>query len=66
LSLVASVLAGYAMTGGARARRLHAAAFALVLTATVYVILDLEYPRGGLIRVDAADQLLADVRAKMQ
>ena len=66
LALVSSVLAGYAMAGGARARRMHAAAFALVLTATVYVILDLEFPRGGLIRIDSADQLLVDARAKMR
>lgn len=66
LALISSVLAGYAMSGGARARRLHSVAFALVLTATVYVILDLEYPRAGLIRVDAADQLLVDVREKMR
>ncbi len=66
LALVASVLAGYAMAGGARARRIHAAAFALVLSATVYVIVDLEYPRAGLIRIDTADQLLVDVRAKMR
>ena len=66
LALISSVLAGYAMAGGVRARRIHAAAFALVLSATVYVIIDLEYPRAGLIRIDAADQLLVDVRAKMR
>jgi hypothetical protein len=35
------------------------------MAVTVYVIIDLEYPRLGLIRVDAADQLLRDVRAGM-
>jgi len=30
------------------------------------VILDLEYPRVGLIRLDAADQLLVDVRESMR
>ena len=30
-----------------------------------YVILDLEYPRLGLIRVDAADQVLMDLRKSM-
>lgn len=66
LALVASVLAGYAMAGGVRARRIHAAAFALVLSATIYVIVDLEFPRAGLIRIDAADQLLVGVREKMR
>ena len=32
-------------------------------TLAVYVILDLEYPRLGLIRVDAADALLKDLRS---
>jgi hypothetical protein len=40
--------------------------FALVVSATFYVILDLEYPRLGIIRVDASDQLLYDVRKTMK
>ena len=31
-----------------------------------HVIVDLEFPRLGLIRVDAADQALADLRASMK
>jgi hypothetical protein len=65
LALVAAVLAGYGMSAS-RSSRLHPVAFALVLTATVYVILDLEYPRVGLIRIDAADQLLVEVRERMR
>jgi hypothetical protein len=30
------------------------------------VILDLEYPRLGLIRVDASDQMLIELRASMK
>jgi len=67
MALVAAVLAGYGMAAsGARYSRVHPLAFALVLTATVYVILDLEYPRVGFIRIDAADQLLVDVRESMR
>jgi len=36
--------------------------FAFIIAITVYVILDIEYPRLGLIRVDAFDQALVDVR----
>ncbi|HVQ75688.1 MAG TPA: hypothetical protein VMT79_09145 [Candidatus Binatia bacterium] len=32
----------------------------------VYVIVDLEYPRFGLIRVDAFDRVLVDLRRSMQ
>ena len=39
--------------------------FALVMAFSVYVILDIEYPRFGLIRVDAFDQALVDLRESM-
>jgi hypothetical protein len=32
----------------------------------VYVILDVEYPRLGFVRIDAIDHLLVDVRAGMK
>ena len=32
----------------------------------VYVILDIEYPRLGLIRVDAVDQVLVELRESMK
>lgn len=40
--------------------------FAAMVAATVYVIFDIEYPRFGLIRVDAADQVLIELRESMQ
>jgi hypothetical protein len=39
--------------------------FALVVAFAVYVIMDMEYPRLGLIRVDAFDQALVDLRKSM-
>jgi len=44
----------------------HSTACAAVLTAAIYLIIDLEFPRAGLIRIDAADQLLVDVRDSMR
>jgi hypothetical protein len=65
LALASALLAGYAM-GGAKTREwLHMFAFAAVLAITVYVIFDLEYPRLGLIRIGAFDQVLVDVRESM-
>lgn len=65
LALVCSLLAGYGL-GGAKDRNLiHILGFSLVLTITVYVIIDMEYPRLGFIRVDSFDQALVDVRAAM-
>jgi hypothetical protein len=65
LALAASLLAGYGMAGSKMRRWLHMVGFALVMAVAVYVILDMEYPRLGLIRVDAFDQALIDLRASM-
>jgi hypothetical protein len=65
LALAASLLAGYGMTGSKVRSWLHMLGFALVMAFAVYVILDLEYPRLGLIRVDAFDQALVDLRKSM-
>lgn len=66
LSLGCAMLAGDAMAGGSHRPLGHMLAFAVVIAVTVYIILDLEFPRGGWIRVDAADQALVDVRAQMR
>jgi hypothetical protein len=66
LTLACSVLAGYGMAGARSRSVLHFVGFAAILTLTVYVILDYEFPRVGLIRLDAADRLLADVRQSMK
>jgi hypothetical protein len=65
LALAASLLAGYGMTGSRVRSWFHMLGFALVMAFAVYVILDIEYPRLGLIRVDAFDQALVDLRASM-
>ena len=63
-SLVAALLAGYEMAAGSRSW-VHIIGFSLVLAMTVYVILDVEYPRIGFIRIDQADQVLIDLRKSM-
>jgi len=65
LALAASLLAGYGMTGSKVRRWFHMLGFALVMAFAVYVILDIEYPRLGLIQVAAFDQALVDLRASM-
>ncbi|MBF0527807.1 MAG: DUF4239 domain-containing protein [Deltaproteobacteria bacterium] len=65
-SLIGSLLAGYGMAGGKERSWLHMAAFVLIISLTTFVILDLEFPRLGLIRIDAADQILIDLRKSMQ
>ncbi|MGE5304818.1 MAG: DUF4239 domain-containing protein [Alphaproteobacteria bacterium] len=65
LALAASLLAGYGMAGSKMRRWLHMVGFALTMALAVYVILDIEFPRLGLIRVDAFDQALIDLRESM-
>jgi len=63
--LACSLLAGFGMSVGTSRSWLHVVCFAAVLTIAFYVILDLEYPRVGVIRIDWMDQILRDVRAGM-
>ncbi|MGL4542689.1 MAG: hypothetical protein ACRCUI_09290 [Polymorphobacter sp.] len=66
LALACSLTAGFGMTGGNRSREwLHVLAFAASISLTLYVILDLEYPRIGLFTITGADQILIDVRDTM-
>jgi hypothetical protein len=65
LALVCSLLAGYAMAHGRVRSWIHILAFALIMATTVYVILDLEFPRLGFIRIDTADAVLLDLRQSM-
>jgi hypothetical protein len=66
LALAGALLAGHAMAGTTRGSTLHMLLFAAVVSATIYVIIDLEYPRLGLIRVDAMDRVLIDLRSSMR
>ena len=65
LTLAGAVMAGYGMAKTRLRHRLHAVGFALVMSFVVYVIIDLEFPRLGLIRVDNFDQALIDLRQSM-
>lgn len=66
IAFACALLAGYGMAGARTHSWIHEVGFAAILTLTVYVILDLEHPRAGLIRVDSYDQVLHDARATMR
>ena len=66
LGLICSLLAGYRMSAGKHRSWLHILAFTVITVIVAYVILDAEYPRAGLIRLETADQVLVDVRATMK
>jgi hypothetical protein len=66
LSILASAfLAGHGM-GMKRSRSwAHILAFAALTATSLYVIVDIEFPRFGVIRIDAADQILVNLRDSM-
>jgi hypothetical protein len=66
LGLICSLLAGYRMSGAQHRSWLHISGFTLITVVIVYVMLDVEYPRTGLLRLETADQLLVTVREGMQ
>ncbi|MBV9361837.1 MAG: DUF4239 domain-containing protein [Betaproteobacteria bacterium] len=66
LALASALLAGYQSAADKDYDWIHKLGFAAIVSLTVYVILDIEYPRLGLVRLDAIDQLLVDVRASMK
>ena len=65
LALAGALLAGHEMAEGGARNWTHEVAFAAVVAAVVYVIIDIEYPRLGLIRVNAVDEVLVDLRKSM-
>ena len=53
--LAGALLAGYGTADSKQRSWLHTVGFAVLMTVAIYIIIDLEYPRFGLIRVDAVD-----------
>jgi hypothetical protein len=64
-ALAGAVFVGYAIASGPTRNWIYMIGVAATISAATFVIVELEYPRLGLIRVDAMDQTLAEVRATM-
>ena len=59
LPLICSLLVGLSAAADPKRSWTHILTFALTMSFTVFVILDLDYPRAGLIRIDHFDLVLA-------
>ena len=66
LALASALLAGYQTAGEKAYDWVHQIGFAGIVAFTVYVILDIEYPRLGFVRIDAMDQVMVNVRSGMK
>jgi len=66
LGLICSLLAGYRMASGQHRSWLHILGFTVITVIVVYVVLDIEYPRVGFIRLESADLVLVELRQRMK
>lgn len=64
-SLLSGIVAGFGMARGHR-NWLSVLAYASIVTLTIFVMLDMEYPRAGLIRIGAADSAMRTLRDSMR
>jgi len=66
LALIASMFAGYGLATRKRRTVFHSVGFATIMALAIFVILNMEFPRVGLIRENAIDQVLVDLRTSMK
>jgi len=64
--LAGAMLAGYDMAARKSRSWLHMIGFAAVMATSVYVIIEIEYPRLGAIRMESFDHALVELRANMK
>jgi hypothetical protein len=66
VALLSGLIAGYAMAKRRSRSWLHMALYAAVVAVTVYAVVDLDYPRTGFIKVNAADQAIQNLRRSIR
>jgi hypothetical protein len=66
LSLIAAMISGFAMARQMQRSLLHMLLFSLVISMAVYIVLDLEFPRTGLINLESMDKVLYQLRETMK
>src|SRR6201993_949583 len=66
LGLGCSLLAGFGMAGASARSWVHMVLFAGTLTVALYIVTDMEYPRLGLVRIEAFDHFLVDAYEEMR
>ena len=66
LALAAALLSGYQSAVEKAHDWVHRLGFAAIIALTVYVIIEIEHPRAGWVRIDAIDQVLVDARNGMK
>jgi hypothetical protein len=62
-ALAAALFAGYALSSATTRNHMFSVGFAACVSLATYVVIELEYPRLGLIRATSIDQTLVELRA---
>jgi hypothetical protein len=66
LAILSGLLAGYSTADSKSRMSLHILSYITITAFTIFIIINLEFPRLGVIRVDAFDRILTTVRDHMQ
>jgi hypothetical protein len=66
VALAAALFAGYGIASTPTRNWIYLLGVAATVSSSAYVIIDLEYPRLGFIRIDDTDQVLVALRATMK
>jgi L-cystine uptake protein TcyP (sodium:dicarboxylate symporter family) len=66
VAMLSAMLVGFAMATRKKRSLAHMILFALIISVSIYTILDMDYPRRGFIRLDAADRILHQLRDTMK
>ncbi len=62
VALLSGLIAGYDMARRKSRSWFHGLLYAMVISITIFTVIDLDYPRFGLIRLTAADNALIELR----
>jgi hypothetical protein len=65
-AFAAALFAGYGIASKSTRNWLYMIGVAATISVAVYVIIELEYPRLGLVRIDEMDRALSELRAGMR
>ena len=65
LTLVSAIMVGHGMAGRKSHSWTHIIGYVVTMVAVIYLIFQLEYPRLGFIRIESMDQILVELRQRM-
>ena len=66
VSLIASLIVGYALSGLGRRGLIQGGLFAAAVSLTTFAILEIDNPRGAFVQLDAAEQMLKALQDTMR